>query len=215
MTTQKVYREAKGKQVAGVSFTAFIKNGGIFFLTNIKVYKDGMIDCWEQVDFEEFKKKVRKGWVVTNLPENADVHVSDLCQIKATDVTNFVDPEEFIKDVADALNALNGYPTSSETCLSAYRNYVAQRTEAARNQLKEAYEAVPEHNRRFILGDQDVKDFPIRMIIYGEQEMENWSHRIASKQLGLEPLPTIKVPPVKSVAPDNRRKPWWRLWDRK
>jgi hypothetical protein len=42
----------------------------------------------------------------------------------------------------------------------------------------------------------DTKDVPIRMIIYGKQELENWSHRIVARELGASPLPTISVPDV-------------------
>ncbi len=121
--------------------------------------------------------------------------------------------DEFIKEVADTINQLNGRQTSADICLLAYNNYIAQRTEEAREQLKKAYESVPEHNRRFMLGDQDVKDIPIRMIIYGEDEVENWSHRIASRQLGLEPLPTITVPPLANASQEKKMvKPWWKFW---
>lgn len=41
---------------------------------------------------------------------------------------------------------------------------------------REAYEAVPKHNRRYV-GDMDTEDFDVRMIIYGEQELESRSHR--------------------------------------
>ena len=42
----------------------------------------------------------------------------------------------------------------------------------------------------------DVKDVPIRMIIYGKKEIEYWSHRILARKLGQKPLPTIDVPRI-------------------
>ena len=59
--------------------------------------------------------------------------------------------------------------------------------------LKVAFENIPEHLRVYVLGDMDTKDFPVRMIIYGEQEIEKWSHYQISKQEGIE-LPHIEVP---------------------
>ena len=41
------------------------KNGGTYFLTDLKVYADGMIDCWGLVDFTTFRQKVASGWVAT------------------------------------------------------------------------------------------------------------------------------------------------------
>lgn len=42
----------------------------------------------------------------------------------------------------------------------------------------------------------DTKDIAVRMIIYGEQEIEGWSHYQAAKARG-EQLPTIKIPTPK------------------
>ncbi|HKQ72547.1 MAG TPA: hypothetical protein VJ810_02390 [Blastocatellia bacterium] len=84
---------------------------------------------------------------------------------------------------------------SSQKCRECYEAFLAAPTVANREALREAYEAVPEHNRAY-LGDMDTKDVPIRMIIYGKQELENWSHRIVASELGYSPLPTIFTPDV-------------------
>ena len=76
-------------------------------------------------------------------------------------------------------------------CQSAWEEYDQNPTKQTREKLRVAYENVHVSDRKF-LGDMDVKDIPIRMVLFGEQEIENWSHRIASKEKGL-PLPTIKV----------------------
>jgi hypothetical protein len=44
----------------------------------------------------------------------------------------------------------------------------------------------------------DVKDIPIRVAIYGDGEIEGWSHYQLAKHLGTE-LPTIDVPRVKDA----------------
>jgi len=43
------------------------------------------------------------------------------------------------------------------------------------------------------VGDMNVKGTAIGMIIYGKQEIENWSHYQVAKELG-EELPTINIP---------------------
>lgn len=63
------YRIVNAVTIPGLFLQAFIKNGDHYFVTEIKVYKDGMIDCWGMVDFDGFKEKVKQGWVKTNLPE--------------------------------------------------------------------------------------------------------------------------------------------------
>jgi hypothetical protein len=203
---RRISRIENGVEIPGTWLNAFIHNGN-YYLTEIRIYKDGKIDCWELVDLEGFKKKVEVGWVVTSLPEGAHTSISFLADFNAKDVKAFIREDEFLKEVIDEIAALNGQPTSSDICCQAYKEFQETKTEEARAKLKAAYEAVPEHNRRYVLHDMDVKDIPIRMIIYGEDEIEKWSHRIASKHLGLKPLPTIKVEGAL-----KRKPPWWKFW---
>ena len=191
----RTYRVQDGKRIDGTFFMAFIHNWN-YHLTHISVYEDGMIDCWELVDFEGFKEKVRSGWVVTQPPEGAQISVSGLASFNAVNASYRIDPEELIKEVADELERLNNRPNSFDRCLDAYKLFQEDPTEETREKLRQAYEAVPEHNRMF-LGDMDVKDIPIRMIIYGDQEIENWSHRQVARHQGIEPLPSIIVQTVK------------------
>jgi hypothetical protein len=202
----RITRKEGDAEVAGTYLHAFIHNGDYYF-SEIKVFADGKVDCWGLVDFETFKQKVRSGWVVTKLPEGARTSLSGIALFIANEVKSFVEPEEFIKEVAEEIERLNGRPTARDRCRAAYGAFQKEQTEANRGELKRAYESVPEHLRRYVLGDMDVKDFPIRMIIYGEDEIEKWSHRIASRELGLRPLPTIRVPGAK-----KSKKPWWKLW---
>lgn len=175
---------------------AFIHNGP-YFLTYISIYQDEIIDCWDLVDFEQFKEKVRSGWVVTQPPEGATVSVCFLANFKAVEAQFWISPEELIKEVADEIESLNGRPSSKDKCLDAWKRYQTDPTDLNRSLLKEACEAMPEQNRRYVLGDMDVKDVPIRMVLYGEQEIENWTHRAASRAQGLNPLPNIQVPKPK------------------
>lgn len=202
----RISRRDGDTEIVGTYLTAFIHNGE-YFLSEIKIYADAKVDCWGLVDLETFKQKVRSGWVVTQLPEGAHVNISSVASFVAREVHSFIDPEEFIKEVADEIEQLNGRPNSADICREAYKNFQQQQTEEAREELKVAYEAIPEHLRRYVLGDMDVKDFPIRMIIYGEDEIEKWSHRIASRQLGIKPLPTIQVLGAKPA-----KKSWWKFW---
>ncbi len=187
----KISRIEDGVEIPGRSTSAFIHNDK-YYLTEIKVYKDGMIDCWGLVNLEEFKQKIAQGWVVTTLPNNREVTVSLLVSFKATEVRAWVKEEEFIKEVVDEIEKINGRLTSIDKCLKAFQQFQDEQSEEARQLLKEMYEAVPEHLRIF-LGDMDVKDIPIRMIIYGEDEIENWSHRMMARHLGMKTLPSIDV----------------------
>jgi tetratricopeptide (TPR) repeat protein len=204
MRVDQVFRDDNGKQIPGFAIQAFIHNR-TYFLSEIKVFQDGMVDCWDLVTFERFKFKVESGWVVTAIPEGAEVGISGLCNFKATDVHCFVAEAELIKEVADAIEKLNGRPDSAKRCREALKAYKESPGEESKGRLREAYEAVPAHRRMF-LGDQDSKDIPIRMIIYGDASVEDWSHRKASKDAGLPP-PTINTKEyLEEVFPSEKRK---------
>jgi len=162
-----IYRKVKDQIIFGVPHPIYIHNG-YYFLTELKIYSDGMIDCWELVTFDQFIEKVKSGWVSTQLPNSAKVSVFPLGDFTATNIINIVKPEELIKEVADIINELNNKPSTSELCRIAFEGYQKEPSDANKNKLRTAYEAVPEHNRIYILGDQDNKDFAIRSILYRE-----------------------------------------------
>ena len=165
----RTYRTTSdGERIDGVFAMAFIHNFE-YHLTHISIYRDGMVDCWGLVTFEEFEEKVRSGWVVTQPPPDAKVSVSFLASFTATDSQYWIDAEEFIREVADEIEGLNGRSTSSGRCIEAWKAYQASPSDATREALQVAYEAIPKHKRRFVLGDQDRKDHPIRRVLYPEQ----------------------------------------------
>ena len=197
VSSYKIIREENGKVIKGKALTAFIHNGGTYYLTDIIVFEDAMVECWGLEALEGFKKAVARGWVVTTIPEGANVRVSLLADFTAKKVDCWVNEDDLIKEVEDEIKRLNGEKTSDAICREIYDRFMVDPTEELKEALKNAYEAIPEHKRRFVLGDMDVKDIPIRMIIYGQQELENWSHRLVAKSIGIEPLPSINVPEVK------------------
>lgn len=166
--SEGIYREENGQIILGKSHSIYIHNLR-YFLTELKIYADGMIDCWETATFEEFKNKVRSGWIATELPNTAEVSVSPgFGDFTATNIANVVKPEELIKEVADIIDELNDRPTTSDVCQKAFEEYQKEPNKANTQKLKKAYEAIPEHNRIYVLGDMNQKDSPIRSVIYGE-----------------------------------------------
>lgn len=152
--------------VASVCRLAFIHNWD-YHLTEIRIFADGSVDCWGVVDFEGFVRKVRDGWVVTRLPEGARVHIAPLGTFIVNDVFTEVPEEEFVKEVADVIARLQGKETSVDRCLDAWELFRQEPSNANRASLRVAYEATPEHLRDGLLSDQDLKDSPIRVAIYG------------------------------------------------
>jgi len=167
----RIYREVEGIQIKGTCLHAFIHNCGRYHLADVEIYADGQIACWGWMDFEEFKKKVRSKWIVTQIPDGAPVSMEPQSMFIATDVRSFVEPEEFVKEVAEEIERLNSRPTAVEKCNKAYEDFSREPSELIRQDLKAAYEAIPKHLRRLSLGDMDTKDGPVRAIIYGEDKV--------------------------------------------
>ena len=162
----KISRECDGETIEGITLRAFIHNGETYHLTEISIYRDGMIDCWELVDFDGFKKKVSDGWVVTTIPEGAEVSIYGLSLFQAARVNSFMREGEFIKEVADEIARMNNQPTTIAKCLAAYKQFRRKGTEETKANLKQAYEDIPEHKRRH----RDILGFDPRRIlniIYG------------------------------------------------
>jgi ribA/ribD-fused uncharacterized protein len=153
-----------GERIEGTWRHVFINNGGRYFLSDLKIYADGLIDCWGLVDLEGFREKVREGWVATRLPEKgqATAHHLGAWQFKNPTV---IDSQQLIKEVEETIAELQGIPTTSSRCLASLDIYVANTSEENRLSLKEAYFAIPAHLRMYVLGDQDMADWPIRVLI--------------------------------------------------
>jgi len=193
--SDRIYRDSGGRRIPGVSLRIYIHNGDKHYLADLKVFQDGMVDCWGLIPFDALREKVDSGWVVTTLPEGARVSIYPLGDFSVSDVFNLTTEEDLLLEVADHIEALNGRPTSEHRCLTVLRAYKDAPTEEHKSRLREAYEAIPSHKRQFVLGDMDLKDLPIRMIVYGPGELENWSHRMVAREEGL-PLPEIDVKEV-------------------
>ena len=125
----------------------FIKNGGTYFLTDLKVYADGMIDCWGLVDFTTFRQKVASGWVATTFSQGAEASAHHLAQWRFDEPQPWVTAQQLIAEVADEIEHLAGRPTSEERCLAALDRYLDDPSAEHLAALRNAYLAVPEHLR--------------------------------------------------------------------
>jgi hypothetical protein len=161
----RTYRIEDGERIEGSWRHIFIKNGDTYHLTELKVYADGMIDCWGLVDFATFQQKVASGWVATTIQQNARASAHHLASWRFNKPSMWLEPQDLLAEVADEIEHLAGRPTSEERCLEALDRYLDDLTPENLRSLREAYLAVPEHLRLYLLGDQDAKDWPLRRLI--------------------------------------------------
>jgi hypothetical protein len=84
---------------------AFIRNGDSYYLTDLKIYADGMVDCWGLVPFEEFAAKVLSGWVATTFDHGARASCHGVASWTMTRPHSAVEPDDLIAEVGDILRA--------------------------------------------------------------------------------------------------------------
>lgn len=157
----RTYRVVDGERIEGTWRHVFIKNGGTYFLADLLIYADGMVDAWEPLDFDGFCAKVRSGWVATSITPGAPASAHNLAGWTMTEPWGTVTAEELIGEVRDEIARLRGEPTSEDRCRDAVRAYIAAPAPERLEELSAAYQAVPEHLRIYLLGDMDVRDEPI------------------------------------------------------
>jgi hypothetical protein len=184
------------KRIPGDRLSVFIRDDD-YYLCDLRAFADGVIELGrlpdpETVDLAGLQTAVERGRVVSTVPSGARVRIHGLGSFVAVQEQWSADIREQLREVHDIIEKANGRPTSIERCCAAYDTYMANPSDEAREALRIAYEAVPEHNRRYV-GDMDIKDIAVRMIVYGDEEIEGWSHRAVARARGL-PLPEIKVP---------------------
>ena len=161
-------RIAEGKVIPGVYFPAFIHNGR-YFLASIVAYKDQIIDCWGLVTFEDFKEKVRDGWVVTSIPDGAPVDIHNVARFTVSGVSVLGPEEEFVKDVANAIEELNGRPTAQARLIKAIRGLRQQDTPELRSEFRRAYADLPAYLRTYIFGSRRERYTDLQRLLDGEE----------------------------------------------
>ncbi|GAA1942794.1 NADAR family protein [Kitasatospora viridis] len=161
------HRTADGVRIPGTWRHVFIRNGGHYFLTDLFIYADGLINCWGLVTIEEFEEKLRTGWVTTSIPEGAEASAHDLAEWKFSEPRSWLTPELLLAEVRDTIDQLNRRPDSTGRCLAAVDAFLADRTEENRAAAHAAFLAIPASRRRYALGDMDRKDAPLRVLLAG------------------------------------------------
>lgn len=73
--------------------------------------------------------------------------------------------EEKQKEINDTMAGLSGEKDSLDRCKRAHYQYLTDPNDWTREELRKAYEAVPEHQRMF-LGDMDTRDSDFIRILY-------------------------------------------------
>lgn len=186
------------KRISGESFSIFYKDEkGCYYLAALSLFTDGGVAINHtpepvRINLPQVRELAAQGRILTDMPLQTPVTILGLGAFQFQKKHNCVAVEDKLLELEEAFRKLNGGPGAVEQCRSIFEQYLKTPTLALKQVLKAAYENIPSHQRIYV-GDMDTKDIPVRMVLYGEQEIEKWSHYQVAKQHG-EPLPHISVP---------------------
>ena len=199
-----VYKEKKSypfdifpEKINGQSLNLFYKTSDDFHLVRVNVFPDATIRLSRlenplELTMSEFENLIREGVVVSEIPLHTNISIYGLGSFKALEVQYVNSVQDKLLEMKDMVRELNGQPSSIEICRKDLESYRSNPSVENKNKLKMSYENIPDHQRMYV-GDMDTKDVEVRMIIYGENEIENWSHYQVAKSLG-DSLPSIQIP---------------------
>jgi len=165
------------KRISGEKFAIFYVYNRIIYLAQLSIYKNGHIEITNIPEkktyrFDDLQELINKGQITSSPKIGETIVISGLGSfvIKSGDG---IDIHLKYSEFTDKFNELNGKENSIAKCARIFNEYKALPTKKNKGELKEAYEAVPEHQRIFV-GTMDTKDYEIRLIIYGDIEKERW-----------------------------------------
>ena len=98
------------ERVEGSWRPVFIHNV-TYYVTDLLVYADGMVDCWGLITQEQFRGKVESGWVTTTVPPGEPVSVHALAAWTMPEATSLVTSDELVAEVdTSRAEPLTGVP---------------------------------------------------------------------------------------------------------
>lgn len=166
------------KKINGEKFHFFYRdNDSKTYLGELSIYKSGNVEITnlptkKAFKFEELNELIQKGILTTDLKIGETVTILNLGSFKIVSGSG-VDIKFKINELTDKFNELNGRENSIAKCARIFDEYKQNPTKQLRDELKEAYEAVPEHQRIFV-GTMDTKDYEVRQVIYGDIVKKEW-----------------------------------------
>ena len=151
-----------------------LRHDGEITLTQVIIYADGTfsIDVLGDDFFtlEELEKLFKDKTLCTSVKDGERVSFGELGSAECKTVSS-VEPSEKLKEIRERSLSVQNKPDAHERCIKAYHAYLVEPTDFYKERLREAYEAVPEHERCY-LGDMDTRDSDFIRILYTDEKRE-------------------------------------------
>jgi hypothetical protein len=164
---KRTFREDEGKIINGVIVPAIIDNFN-FWLTEIAIYADGKILCWELVSLDIFKEMVYSDKILVSIPEGSKLFLPNWGEIEINKFLSYKTKKDFIIEVEDILDELNGNLSRTEKCRMVFKEYLINPDKDKFIELKNAFEDLPSH-KKVIIDVIDYKDPLIGLMFRNEK----------------------------------------------
>ncbi len=153
--------------INGDATKMFMQKDNAFYLVHIIGFADGIyqVDNKSNVTAQEISEMIERNILVCAPPLDVPVHIQDFATIEISKIDWAAEPSEKLKEILDFPSRTGKKPTVHECCVNQYHKYLAYPSEENRESLREAYEAVPEHERMY-LGDMDNRDLDYQRILF-------------------------------------------------
>lgn len=99
----RVYRNQK---IEGIDIGGIIENGSYFY-TELSVYEDGIIGCWEKCDLQQFQETLRSGWVVPQIPLGEELSIFGIGDFKILDARWLHDKDSYYDYIVSLVRQMN------------------------------------------------------------------------------------------------------------
>lgn len=174
-----IYKKAEdGTFIIGTTLPVFVlleiydpdEAGCLYSLETLSIYQDGTIRCgYQHFNLQQLKQEIQEGKITVQIAESSKLEIASLGEFGIyPSLSYYKNNDDLIKEVIDIIDELNDRPDSSARCQIAWENYLTHPCAENIEYLRIAYEAIPTHHRKYVLGDMDQHDIPIRKVIYQE-----------------------------------------------
>ncbi len=145
MHNWRIYRDVNGKQVEGKVFWVIVNNFN-YWLAQLVVYGDGMVDCWGLMNKKELLEKLHSGWIRIDLPDDCDLFIG-LSRVSIKEFFPEKNIEDFIKELDEAILELSGQKSNRFLCIELFKKYLLDSNSYNFNELKDKFDKLPKHSR--------------------------------------------------------------------
>ena len=148
-----VYRKKDGLIIKGFQINIFVKDGD-YFLTDLKVYADGYIDCLGSINLMKLKEYLLNGKLSRTLPENAKLFIQDIGYITVieADETGCTD-ERFIEIIEEKINELNDERNERKQLFEFFKEYLINANQISLNKLLSKWDLLTIEEKRTFESD--------------------------------------------------------------